>query len=462
MLYQILVASVTWLCSGTGVYTVSCHEYKEYGSAAEGRQYHQTSNSISSTVKLSSFPIRDFYLSTIIFHIFSIHFNPAMAYRAIALLALFGLASLSNAKPISYSSSHSNYGHSMTTTTSSHSSTSSSYPSFPTQVASSKNLLLSNGFPNLSPSALSDVNNAAHGTLSNATGKPTFSTNDLTNFQLVAFNEFFEVAFFTSLLTNITTGVPGFEIPAHLNATYILDTLIAVQAQEELHAINANTKLPVPLKTCEYKFPTKDFNGAIALAATFTDVVLGTLQDIATIFAGDNAGVVRGVAATIGQEGEQNGFYRSLQGKIPSAQPFLTASARDFAFSALNQNFVVPGSCDISGIPLKVFGVLNLETANVGLGDQTISLSFDISSYKGSYDDLEFVLISGQNVPIVQDLKNVKKDGNKITFDADFLQQTDLLFGLTLGAVVKKGGALASVDDVANAAVFGPALIEVA
>ncbi|KAI4751808.1 hypothetical protein E4T52_05542 [Aureobasidium sp. EXF-3400] len=384
-----------------------------------------------------------------------------MAYRATALLALSGLASLSNAKPVSYSSGHSDYGHSMTPA-SSHSSTSSSYQSFPTQVSSSKNLLLSNGFPNLSPSALSDVNNAAHGTISNSTAKLTFSPNDLTNFQLVAFNEFFEVAFFTSLLTNITTGVSDFEIPAHLNATYILDTLIAVQAQEELHAINANTKLPVPLKTCQYKFPTKDFNGAIALAATFTDVVLGTLQDIATIFAGDNAGVVRGIAATIGQEGEQNGFYRSLLGNIPSAQPFLTASARDFAFSALNQNFVVPGSCDISGIKLKIFDVLTLETPTIGLGDQTISLSFDISKYSGSYEDLEFVLISGQNVPIVQDLKNVKKDGNKITFDAEFLQQTDLLFGLTIGAVVQKGMPLASVDDVANAAVFGPALIEVA
>ena len=391
-----------------------------------------------------------------------------MAYRATALLALSGLASFSNAKPISYSSSHSNYDHSMTSASSHYSTSTSSYQSFPTQVTSSKNLLLSNGFPNLSASALTDVNNAAHGTLSNATGKPTFSANDLTNFQLVAFNEFFEVAFFTSLLTNITTNVPGFEIPAHLNATYILDTLIAVQAQEELHAINANTKLPVPLKTCEYKFPTKDFNGAIALAATFTDVVLGTLQDIATIFAGDNAGVVRGVAATIGQEGEQNGFYRSLLGKIPSAQPFLTASARDFAFSALNQNFVVPGSCDISGIPLKVFGVLNLETPNVGLGDQTIGLSFDASDYKGdnsssNYEDLAFVLISGQNVPIVQELKNVRKQGDKVVFDAEFLQQTDLLFGLTLGAVVeKKGAVLASVGDVAGAALFGPALIEVA
>ncbi|KAG2163525.1 hypothetical protein JADG_003264 [Aureobasidium aubasidani] len=403
-----------------------------------------------------------------------------MAYRATALLALSGLASLSNAKPIhpkssSASSSWSGSSHSTSSSWSDPSrSPSSSYQSFPTQVASSKNLLLSNGFPNLSPAALSDVNNAAHGTLSNASagnitlsnasaGNITFPADSLTNFQLVAFNEFFEVAFFTSLLTNITTGVPSFEIPAHLNSTFILDTLIAVQAQEELHAINANTKLPVPLSTCEYKFPTTKFDDAIALAATFTDVVLGTLQDVATVFATDgNAGVVRGVAATIGQEGEQNGFYRAIQNKIPSAQPFLTASARDFAFSALNQNFVVEGSCDISSIPLKVFDVLTLNTPTIGLGDQTISLSFDIGGFHGSAEDLQFVLISGQNVPIVQDLKNVKQDGKIVTFDADFLQQTNLLFGLTLGAVVRKGGPLATVNQVADAAVFGPALIEVA
>ena len=96
------------------------------------------------------------------------------------------------------------------------------------------------------------------------------------------------------------------------------------------------------------------------------------------------------------------------------------------------------------------------------MGDQTISLSFDASGSSSNYEDLEFVLISGQNVPIVQELKNVRKQGDKVVFDAEFLQQTDLLFGLTLGAVVEKGGVLASVDDVADAAVFGPALIEVA
>ena len=64
-----------------------------------------------------------------------------------------------------------------------------------------------------------------------------------------------------------------------------------------------------------------------------------------TKVAGQNgdAGNIRGFTASLGQEGEQNGFYRDLLGKLPSALPFLTASLRDFAFSALNQNFVIEG-----------------------------------------------------------------------------------------------------------------------
>jgi hypothetical protein len=378
-----------------------------------------------------------------------------MAYLTTALMALGLFTTSTIAKPI--------HPHSSSTI-------SSTYLSFPTQVPASKNLLLSNGFPNPNPSELALINTAAHGTLSNATAAPntTLPPSAITNFQLIAFNEFFEVAFFTSLLTNITTGTPGFEIPDSLNKTFILETLIAVQAQEQLHALNANAKLATPLQPCEYKFPTTTFIDAIALASTFTDVVLGTLQDVAVIFAQNTTttGVVGGIASVVGQEGEQNGFYRSLLHKIPSAQPFLTASSRDFAFSALNQDFVVAGSCDISAIDLKVFGVLTLETADIKLGDQVISLSFDVSKSSGGggdeIDDFEFVLISGQNVPIVQELKNVRRQGDKVIFDVEFLQQTDLLFGLTVGAVVRKGEGLLNVDQVAKATVFGPALIEVA
>lgn len=42
--------------------------------------------------------------------------------------------------------------------------------------------------------------------------------------------------------------------------------------------------------------------------------------------------------------GEQDGFYRNLLGLAPAGLPFNTASAKDFAFNAIVQNFV-SGSC---------------------------------------------------------------------------------------------------------------------
>jgi hypothetical protein len=71
-------------------------------------------------------------------------------------------------------------------------------------------------------------------------------------------------------------------------------------------------------------FPILDFNSAIALASTFTDVVLGTLQDVASLLVNDGGDcMVRGILSVVGQEGEQNGFYRSLLGKTPAPCPSL-------------------------------------------------------------------------------------------------------------------------------------------
>jgi hypothetical protein len=83
----------------------------------------------------------------------------------------------------------------------------------------------------------------------------------------------------------------------------------------------------------------------------------------------DDFGLVRPAASVIGQEGEQNGFYRSMLGKVPSALPFLTTGTREFAFSSLVQTFVVPGSCpNINTIPLPVFAPLTLVTAPIASG----------------------------------------------------------------------------------------------
>jgi len=165
----------------------------------------------------------------------------------------------------------------------------------------------------------------------------------------------------------------------------------------------------------------------------------------------------------IGQEGEQNGFYRSLLGKIPSALPFLTASSRDFAFSALNQNFIVPGSCPNSNtINLHVFAPLTVNTQNIQPVDQTLSFTFDVSECGvNGVNGLSLVYINQQNVPIVEPLLHATTSGNKVTFQATFPFTENELNGLTIAAVVNGSGPFASVDAVANATIAGPGLIEI-
>ena len=204
---------------------------------------------------------------------------------------------------------------------------------------------LGNDFPTLASGAkgiqeLNSIELQAHGSLSNAPPPPNKPKDDsLTSLRLIALNEVFEVAFFTELLCNITNNVDGYEIHHQGARDFIVRALTAVQAQEELHALNANNALvhfgEDPILPCEYNFPVTTFEDAIALAATFTDVVLGTLQDVQAIFAADgDIGLIPGVGSVIGQEGQQSGFYRELLDKTPSALPFLTTSTREFAFSA--------------------------------------------------------------------------------------------------------------------------------
>jgi len=272
--------------------------------------------------------------------------------------------------------------------------------------------------------------------------------------------------FFTSLVSNITNNVYGFNL-GYNEREFIIQALRAVVAQEELHALNANGALAHfnagPIQPCQYVFPTTDFRSAIALASTFTDVVLGTLQDVIVLLGKNgDAAVTRGVASVVGQEGEQNGFYRTLLGKIPSALPFLTASNRDFAFSALNQNFIVPGSCpNVNTINLRIFSPLTINTSPIQAGDQTLSFTFDSSSYNGPVSGLSLVYINQQNVPIVESIQTQQTYGSKITFQAFFPFNANELNGLTIAALTNSAGPFGSVDDVALATVAGPGLIEI-
>lgn len=82
-----------------------------------------------------------------------------------------------------------------------------------------------NGFPNPNPQQQLAIAKQAGGKLPNSPPAKSIGDNTATAFQLIAFNELFEVSFFTSLIQNITTGVSGYAAPGGA-----LDTIIAVQA----------------------------------------------------------------------------------------------------------------------------------------------------------------------------------------------------------------------------------------
>lgn len=217
-------------------------------------------------------------------------------------------------------------------------------------------------------------------------------------------------------------------------------------------------------------FPVTDFKSAVSLAATFTDVVLGTLQEVQQTFALDGGqaakGLVNLVGSIIAQEGEQDGAYRLIQKKVPSAAPFLTASSGPFAFNAVDQMFIVPGSCEassnVSAINIPSFKTLKLSSSNAMPSPMNSTLEF-VTSYgdvSGSSNYIAY--ISGQNAPVVRPITSVsKKSGSSATFKAHFPFGGGFSKGLTLAAIVKSKGPFANPAAVANATIAGPGIIEV-
>ncbi|PSR97602.1 hypothetical protein BD289DRAFT_80500 [Coniella lustricola] len=332
------------------------------------------------------------------------------------------------------------------------------------------------GFPNPSAQQLAAIEALADGQLSNQTPPPTLAASSLTAIQLIAFNENFEVAYFSSLIDNITADAPGYNLNPG-SKSELLAVLNTVKAQEELHALNAkgvlthfNAFAPPP---CTYTFPTTDIKSAITLASTFTDLVLGTLQDASQLLASNgDADPVRTIASVIGQEGEQNGWYRSLLGFKPSAKPFLTTSTAPFAFSAL-QAFVV--ECPFNQtqeIDIPVFPPLNVLSgdggASVSPQDQTLEFSADLTDapegwhqyMDGNGDGLYVTYLTGLNLPISEPVQSVHWSGSTVTFKALFPFTENVMDGLSIAALTTSGN-FSNFDDVPEATLAAPALIQV-
>ena len=203
------------------------------------------------------------------------------------------------------------------------------------------------------------------------------------------------------------------------------------------------------------------------MVVTFTSLVLGTLQDVIVHMgaSGDSA-LTRGVASVVGQEGEQNGYWRLLDGRLPSDLPFMTTSVRDFAFNALNQTFLVPGACgNLFENPafknVHPMAPLNLLTPfDPKTGHETIRLSFETTSAV-SVNDLVIAYINQQNVPVTQPLTVYSTEGSTVTVETTFPFKEHELNGLTIGALVNATAPLANAQEVSDATYFGPILMVV-
>lgn len=237
--------------------------------------------------------------------------------------------------------------------------------------------------------------------------------------------------------------------------------------QEEVHALTANDALKhfdvPPIQPCEYTFPVTTFDAAIELAATFTDLVIGTLEDVTQRFAeGGDTGLTRVIAATIGNEGEQEGWFRVLQRKIPSEVPTLTTSDVNFAFSAVNA-FVVKGTCpNLDEINLKIFPELEV-LAPPGPKSQIIKVTWALYDIEQSAAfrpaDLWLTYINQLNPPITERLDVISFDGRTVVGQAYFPYDEHLMNGLTIAVVTMSPGPFANVTEVAGQTHAGPGLI---
>ncbi|KAL8992954.1 MAG: hypothetical protein Q9169_006714 [Polycauliona sp. 2 TL-2023] len=358
---------------------------------------------------------------------------------------------------------------------------------------------LPDGFPSPSPAQLLEIERLAGGRLPTNPLPTGLSKDEITTLKLLAHNELYEVAFFTELLTNLTTHVAGYgpqdlaPYPggAPLEPTLLYKTIESIKNQEELHAIAANAFLvsagEQPIAPCRYVFPVSNFKNAILFARVFTDLALGTIPAVQLLYAKGNATRnILTLGSILGQEGQQDGFFRYAQNKPASAAPFLTGSTASIAFNALRK-LIVEDSCPqpLSTIGLPEWTKLKYFDASFAINNyngielatpepswpawvvsnpatRNGSLPFFSSGFEAPRTS-SIVYLSGQNKPVAVPITNYFRQpgDDSQTWRAAFpFQEEGFANGLVIVILANGLGPFEDADAVAAAANRGPILIE--
>jgi hypothetical protein len=75
---------------------------------------------------------------------------------------------------------------------------------------------LANGFPKINTTTLEGIFKLAGGTIPNVSPPTTLTASGVQTLQLIAANVLFEIAYFTELIHNITSGVPEYRVDQYI------------------------------------------------------------------------------------------------------------------------------------------------------------------------------------------------------------------------------------------------------
>ena len=354
-------------------------------------------------------------------------------------------------------------------------------------IASNNVFPLNDGFPTPSDAQLEKIFDGAHGSLPD-TPPPTLHSDTLKSLQLIATNEMAEVSLYSTCYLKLHNRDHGFgddNFADEAHRQFVVDTFRVFAHQEEIHALLAQGALQAngeaPVQPSRYQFNTDTYQDCLNMANILGDNVLATSQGVIqrAIEVGDGGLAVQ-LDSLVAQEGEQDGFLRSEQvvkGKhtrLPAAMPAYTGSTREWLFSILERIFIKPGT-DKNNIDIPVYLLMNVDNKYIEPINQDLDFevhlhtktgnNYNDTKYDEDYDwhssDLYLTIITGQNLPISQPLKNVqvnKKQGS-VKFSAYFPAADRFIHAYALAALTK-GKDFVDPASVTNSTIAGPATIE--